>query len=890
MLVLLMLAFGGSLALKAFEERQFADGAVLAQQAREAEALSGHVRAELVASRARMEGLLLAGASLEAIRRGVMFDAVTEREAPDGAWAQLAEDSGVRVFARSPGGHWISGLRPQDTVLPAPTDGRVFRLFPDGSLSLQARFESVDGQRSAVACAPVAGAGIAACVFRPSPLFGTGDLNRLIIYGLLLTAPLLAVFGLVGVIRRIEQDKAEVETKLAAAPEESMKEAWRSFEVPGVFGLWRWDPTMQLLTIGPEACALLGANHDGAMTLDEFCSVVNEDARRRVRDALEFPAGKQVGATFQGVGRAAERHFELMGGVGDSLFSGTILNVTDRVQAQLVSRRAEALARAALDAHPGPFALWDSRKRLTHWNASFARVFNLDKSVVQPGTSYDLVMAELAKFVRVERPLGDDANAREMLLLSDSWIRLVDRRTSSDGLITVGVDISTLKRQEAGLQRSERKLRAMVEELQRAKGQAQELAEKYAEAKARAERASHAKGAFLGNMSHELRTPLNGVIGALDLLARTSITSEQSSLLQSALSSGEALLYQINNVLDLSRMEAGCIDLEQAPYRPRELVSIVAKIMDPAARSNGNVITTVIADTLPEAVLGDVNRIRQILLNLVSNAIKFTRDGSIEIAIAVDLAVADAPMLVYSVTDTGYGIPANRIPELFEEFAMLDPSYARANAGSGLGLAICKRIATAMGGGMGVESEVGRGSRFWCRLPLNAADAPALAPAPETTSDLRRRLNVLLVDDGPTNRLIGAGLLKSMGHEVVTASSGEEAIALVSKQLFDVVFMDVSMPGMDGLTATRCIRKLEKPASTTPIIALTANALHGDRDRFLAAGMNEHVPKPYRLHDLEDGLRRVLSRDAGKAACAAVPAAAASALPAAPAAVRPGPA
>jgi PAS domain-containing protein len=212
----------------------------------------------------------------------------------------------------------------------------------------------------------------------------------------------------------VEREKQDAEAGLADASTRSAADEWRSFEVTGVFGLWRWDPAAQLLTIGPEACNLVGANHDGAMTLDEFASVVNEDARRRVRDALEAPGGsQQISVTFQGVGRAAGRHFELMGGVSDGIFSGAILNVTDRVQAHLVSRRAEALARTALDAHPGPVALWDSRKRLTHWNAAFARVFNLDKDVAQTGASYDLVMAELAKFVRVER-LGHVVHGPEL--------------------------------------------------------------------------------------------------------------------------------------------------------------------------------------------------------------------------------------------------------------------------------------------------------------------------------------------------------------------------------------------------------------------------------------------------------------------------------------------
>ncbi len=391
-----MLAFGGSLVLKAFEERRFADNAVLTQQLREAEALSGHVRAELIASRSRMEGLLQTGASLETIRRGGQFDSVSERKPPEGAWAQLSDNEGARVFAKGPADRWVSGLRTSATLLPEPMNGRSFHLVSTSGAPLTARFETVDFERSATACAPVSDSGIAACVFRPAPLFGMDDLNRLLIYGLLLAAPLLAVFGLVGAINRIQREKdalAQSTRKASAA----MQGNWASYEVPGMIGLWSWNPTTQLLTIGAEACALIGANHAGDMTLDEFTSNVGEDCRRRVRDTLEQARrNTQVHVTFQGVGKMASGHFELIGG-GEGVLSGAILNVTDRVQAQAVSRRAEALARTALDAHPGPFALWDSRKRLTHWNAMFGRIFNLDKSVLQAGASYDFVMAELGQ-------------------------------------------------------------------------------------------------------------------------------------------------------------------------------------------------------------------------------------------------------------------------------------------------------------------------------------------------------------------------------------------------------------------------------------------------------------------------------------------------------------
>ncbi len=718
MLSLLMLAFGGSLVLKAFEERRFADNAVLTQQLREAEALSGHVRAELIASRSRMEGLLQTGASLETIRRGGQFDSVSERKPPEGAWAQLSDNEGARVFAKGPADRWVSGLRTSATLLPEPMNGRSFHLVSTSGAPLTARFETVDFERSATACAPVSDSGIAACVFRPAPLFGMDDLNRLLIYGLLLAAPLLAVFGLVGAINRIQREKdALVQSNRKASA--AMQGNWASYEVPGMIGLWSWNPTTQLLTIGAEACALIGANHAGDMTLDEFTSNVGEDCRRRVRDALEQARrNMQVHVTFQGVGKMVAGHFELIGG-GEGVLSGAILNVTDRVQAQAVSRRAEALARTALDAHPGPFALWDSRKRLTHWNAMLGRIFNLDKSVLQAGASYDFVMAELAKFVRVERPLGDDANAREMLLLSDAWIRLVDRRTASDGLITVGLDISNLKRQEVGLQRSERRLRSMVEELQRAQGQAQELAEKYAEAKVKAERAAQAKGAFLGNMSHELRTPLNHINGFAEMMAKEIYgplgSDRYREYAEDIVAAAKHLEEMINDILDMSKVEAGKMRLSPAQIDPVDAVDGAVKLARRRAADREVSLIFDPDDDVPE-INGDHRAIKQMTFNLITNSIKFTDAGG-EIHVTV---THDSKWVLIRVKDTGIGISPEDLPRLAQPFEQVRSHEARERnlRGTGLGLALTKSFTELHGGHMAIESEVGVGTQVSIYLPI----------------------------------------------------------------------------------------------------------------------------------------------------------------------------
>lgn len=730
MLCVLMLAFGGSLALKALEERQSSDSVILTQQTREAETLAGHVRAELIASRARMEGLLLTGASLEAIRRGVPFDAVSERQPPAGVWAQLADKEGVRVFAQDSRGRWTSGVRASVALMPEALDGRSFYLTPATSAVLSVRFEQVDFKRSAVACAPVSNAGIAACVFRPTPLVDFGDLNRIVIYGLLLAAPALAVFGLVGTIRRLQREKSEAQAAIPA-PTALAASSWRGFEVAGQIGLWRWDPVTQLLTIGQEAASLVGALRHGEMTLDEFCSMIADDDRRRVQSALELAEPvRQINAAFQGAGRSSGKYFEMIGGAGaaDGAFSGAILNVTDRIQGQHRSRRAEALARTALDAHPGPFAVWDNRKRLTHWNAAFARVFNLDKTVVQAGASYDFVMAELTKFVRVERPLGDDANAREMLLLSDQWVRLVDRRTASGGLITVGLDISNLKRQEASLQRSERRLKAMVVELERTKGQAQELAEKYADQKSRAERANHTKGAFLANMSHELRTPLTHINGFSEMMAGEIYGPlgdvRYKDYADAILQSGQHLLDLINDILDMSKIEAGKMTLQSRLIDASEAVDAAIRLIRRRATDRQVSLIFDPDDDLPD-INGDHRAIKQMTLNLIANAIKFTDPGG-EIKVTVGV---EKQWLAIRVADTGVGIPPEDLPRLGQPFEQAGKDDTRNPGGTGLGLALTKSFAEMHGGYLTIESTLGVGTTVSIFLPL-IAESGSATPAP----------------------------------------------------------------------------------------------------------------------------------------------------------------
>ncbi len=370
--------------------------------------------------------------------------------------------------------------------------------------------------------------------------------------------------------------------------------------------------------------------------------------------------------------------------------------------------------------------------------------------------------------------------------------------------------------------------------------------------------ANHAKSQFLSTMSHEMRTPLNGMIGALDLLAKTKLDSEQLQLVETALQSGEALLVHINDVLDFSKMEAGKLVLEPAPFNLRHLVDSVLKIVTPQAEARSNTLHRDLGEEVPRWIVGDAVRIRQILLNLVGNAVKFTRNGQVTVRIRNVGGTYDRPDIQVAIEDTGYGIPQDRLGNLFQEFSMIDASYSRKQGGTGLGLAICKRLVEAMSGEIGVDSKVGEGSRFWFRVPFDRAAEPAIddksAASLPDISDIV--LDILLVDDNLTNQMVASRMLAAAGHLVTTASDGLEALNAATKKRYDVILMDISMPEMDGIEATKRIRQLPEPFASVPIIALTANAIAGDRERFLAAGMDDYLTKPIRRATIEARLAK----------------------------------
>jgi signal transduction histidine kinase/ActR/RegA family two-component response regulator len=399
------------------------------------------------------------------------------------------------------------------------------------------------------------------------------------------------------------------------------------------------------------------------------------------------------------------------------------------------------------------------------------------------------------------------------------------------------------------------------------------LAHELRQARDAAERANHAKSRFLAAMSHELRTPLNGMLGYTQLLRLDGGLNEvQSARVKAMLDAGMHLLEMVEGVLDLSEIEAERVELHLSEVNLRRVADACLDLVRPMAEAKKVALGLSIALDVPAAVMTDPKRLRQVLLNLLGNAVKFTAKGAIDLRLRTS---AEGANLRLEVADTGPGIPSEFRPRMFEEFAQLGASASTASSsntveGAGLGLSLSRQLAVLMGGQVGYDDNPGGGSVFWLELPLvqtNAAlRSPAAAMAPSTlrvAPTPARRLRVLVVDDVAMNRDIAGAFIRSAGHVVVCAEGGAEAIAAVASTDFDVVMMDVRMPGMDGLEATRRIRALGGPRGQVPIVAMTAQAFADQMAECREAGMDSHVAKPFTL----DSLLKALASSQRDTAC-----------------------
>jgi len=443
-------------------------------------------------------------------------------------------------------------------------------------------------------------------------------------------------------------------------------------------------------------------------------------------------------------------------------------------------------------------------------------------------------------------------------------------------LLTVMIDITSRKDAERQLLESNRQLE---------------------EASARARRASAAKSEFLANMSHEIRTPMNGVLGMLDLLLAGRLPDDERRFATVAKASGETLLNLLNDILDFSKIEARQLSLEHTPFDLHQLVRGCIQLLDQGASKKGLTFGCEIAPEVPALVRGDPGRLRQILINLTGNALKFTAAGQVAVRVSLRQANPKAALVHFSVSDSGIGIPAEKLGMLFTKFTQVDSSVTRHYGGTGLGLAICKQLAELMNGEIGVESTVGKGSTFWFTALLEL-DSKAL-PLPSSSGDedssvtgadiplsaKARSARILVAEDHPVNQQVTSGLLQLLGLSAHLVANGLEALAALRDEDFDLVLMDVQMPELDGLEATRRIRSGQASVRSPdiPIVAMTAHAMQGDAEQCRAAGMDDYISKPVAPEALRRVLHKFLDKTEPGAEIQAQPTAASAAQPHAPA-------
>lgn len=376
-----------------------------------------------------------------------------------------------------------------------------------------------------------------------------------------------------------------------------------------------------------------------------------------------------------------------------------------------------------------------------------------------------------------------------------------------------------------------------------------------------AETATHAKSHFLAVMSHEIRTPMNGVIGMLDLLSRHDLEFSQRIRVQAALQSARDLVVILDDVLTFSKLEAGENKFERLPVSVPYLVSTTVQLFTPTAEKKGLKLEWSSTPTTPHWIESDPSRLRQVLSNLISNAIKFTDSGTIKICVDHKGDAADGRLSIF-VMDTGIGVTEEQRLRLFKPFSQADAATGRLYGGTGLGLAICKQLIDAMGGQIGVVSELGVGSQFWFIVPAPPTTAPrssatSVRALPEHAAT-QQSLRVLTVDDHPVSQQLLKMLLEIAGHNVQQVSDGDSAIKRLQEEPFDLVLMDVQMPGIDGPTATRLVRTMEGPNRTVPIVAVTANTDQIEHERYRASGMTDCIAKPIEAEILFETIHRLV--------------------------------
>ena len=596
---------------------------------------------------------------------------------------------------------------------------------------------------------------------------------------------------------------------------------------------------------------------DGRIIPVLYNASVYRDAQGNVRGV--FAAARDVTELKRAQEELARSHADLERRVAER--TSELARNYEALQAEIVRRldieKKQARLVALLEATPDIVGFSDARDdHVVYLNQAARKLLGIGEQADVGNLHVDDLHPEWAMRLLRERaaPEAEQAGmwsgeaaflARDGREIPVSMVVLAHKspRGELELYSTISRDISDLKRTESDLRK----------------------------AKNAAEAAARAKSEFLANMSHEIRTPMNGVIGLTELALETDLTPQQRGYLQAIQSSGRGLLKILNNILDYSKIEAGELELEQIDFSLRHSLDEMLVPFAERANEKGLELRCDVKSDVPDQLSGDPIRLRQVLGNLLDNALKFTERGEAELSVRVEKTsaqdVAEPPgpdgrvVLQFSVRDTGVGIPVEKQSAIFRPFSQADMSMTRRHGGTGLGLAIAAELVRGMQGEIGFESEPGAGStfRFTARFQLARAILDEAPREPEKEAAPPRPLRILVAEDNPINQTLAVHLLKKDGHDVAVAKNGIEALAALAQDGFDVVLMDVQMPVMDGFEATAAIRAHEQESGKhLPIIAVTAYAMKGDRERCLAAGMDGYVSKPIKSSELRQALRQAI--------------------------------
>ena len=680
-------------------------------------------------------------------------------------------------------------------------------------------------------------------------------------------AGLLCLAALIWILIRTRRPAAE--RPLVMAEEAFDGDVARSLFETAPIGYMEIDPRGMIRRVNHRECKLRGLEQN-AMLGVHCADLIPEVDRPRYREQLQRKIEGQTALVVhqreyvhQGGGKiTVEVHEELLR-TRDGAIAGmrmASIDVTERKSSADAAYQNAAELRALFQAFPDLFLRLDKNDTVLDAKGgqrsdSFLgadkflgrnlqdllpsdALLQVREAQEQVRKSNGMEMVEFA----IEDRLGQQAYEMRLLPLNwDEWIAVVR-------------NITALKASEQRLKDDTQELEQKNEELEKALSVARE--------------ATRMKSRFLANMSHEIRTPMNGVLGMTDFLLGTGLNTEQQEYAESIKRSADSLLALINDILDLSRIEAGKLRLERTEFSLQSTIAETTSLFALQARAKGLEFVSALAPGLPENALGDAGRLRQVLTNLLGNAIKFTERGQVGLKAEIAGQTREEIQLKFTVHDSGIGIPSDEQGRLFDAFTQVDESNTRKYGGTGLGLAISKQLVELLGGEIGLESAPGKGSRFWFTASFGKSTRPTATPrvlaAKSQTGTAQRAaaspidasMRILLAEDNEINQRITLRLLQKLGLSADAVVNGREAVEALEKRKYDLVLMDCQMPDMDGFEATAVIRRREAGSGHQTICALTANAMDGDRERCLAAGMDDYISKPVGLEKLREALDR----------------------------------